>query len=279
MVECTESPDTSEPIALPAITTLIHEKLRELNRKLEHPAMHIQATLLDKVTLGQTVRRFDERGHLIVPVPEKRKVKKRGLAGSPDRTKVKGANEHDQDGKKLEETIEKKYNDMFKNDEADDVSGAADNMAMQLEGSRRSSRSRSISASPPAMPTQNFAESRLAVAGPSRLTVGRGKGILWNEEKALGSVRKRDSSPGEQPFRRTEDDRYGGSSSGRQEQQPNQGDDAKSEENDRRDFKRRRIETDAYSNGDLAKRLEGISSSFLAGRSSGGGLWSAAAGA
>jgi hypothetical protein len=275
MLECTESPDSSEPLALPAVTTLIQEKLRELARKLEHPAMHTQATLLDKVTLGQTVRRFDERGHLIVPVPEKKKVKKRGLAGSPDRTKVKGANEHDQDGKKLEETIEKRYRDMFWSDETEDTLDTADNMVMQVDESPRSYRSRSLSA----MPTQNFAESKLAVAGPSRLTEGRGKGILWKEERALGSVRKRDSSPGGQPFRRTEDDRYGGPSSGRQEQQPNEDDEEKDEEYNKREFKRRKIETDADGNDDLAKRLRGISSSFLAGRSSGEGLWGAAAGA
>ena len=241
--------------------------------------MHTQATLLDKVTLGQTVRRFDERGHLIVPVPEKRKVKKRGLAGSPDRTKVKGANEHDQDGKKLEETIENRYNDMFRDAEAEDVMDKADALVMRTQGSARLSRSRSLSASPSAMPTQNFAESKLAVAGPSRLTVGRGKGILWNEERALGSVDKRDRSPGEQPFRRTEDDRYGGSFSGRQEQQPNEDDEEKGEEYNKRGFKRRRIEAGPCGDDDFAKRTEGLSSSFLAGRSSGAGLWSAAAGA
>jgi hypothetical protein len=114
-VECTESPDTpgSDPLPLARIESLITSALSKISRHLDNPVPSTQATLLETLAHGQVVKRYDRHGHLVVPMPEKKRVKRKALAGLPKDVRVIPAHVQGENGRTLELEIEGKYAAMF----------------------------------------------------------------------------------------------------------------------------------------------------------------------
>ena len=283
MVECTESPDTpgSDPLPLARIESLITSALYKISRHLDNPVPSTQATLLETLAHGQVIKRYDHNGHLVVPISEKKRVKRKALAGLSKDVRVIPAHIQGENGRTLELEIEGKYAAMFGSQEGSQ--GDKENVDIEtLEGEAlKESREGSVDmdvdmdaermSSPGAPPTQGFAESVLA-----RNVGGRGKS-LWEAGNAKT-----------QPFRGTEDGRSGGSSFGGTKRQSetihsdNEEEDELGSDTEEvaRGQKRRKLDDGHQGGRDGSERVGGFRSALLAGRGGGGrGLWDASAGA
>lgn len=271
-MECTDSPDGPEPLTLTRIETLINFALAKISRNLDNPCPSTQATLLETVAHGQVVKRYDHRGHLVVPVREKKRVKRKALAGLHKEVMVVPADAQGENGRTLQKEIERKYIEEFgerwaPQEEKENLDSGL--ILDQFEREESAEREMERMSSPVAPPTQTFGESALAakVSGGSR--------ALWNQ---VGE------NP--QPFRWTEDGRSGGSSFGgtnRQSAEQDEGEDELDAQPEEVEPGQKRRKLDDRSGiygqwraGDGAARFGGLRSSFLAGRSSGGTrLWDA----
>ena len=263
MIECPDSPDEPGPLPLARIESLINSALAKISRHFDNPCPSTQATLLETVAHGQVVKRYDHHGHLVVPIPEKKRVKRKALAGLPKDVRVIPAHIQGSNGKTLEREIEQNYADYFGEAGSGDEKENFNSGRLMHEEERGGSIDMDRMSSPGAPPTQGFTESLLAAR------VSGGNRSLWDQ---VGGT---NVSSSDQPFRGTEDGRSGGSSFGGKNQQSAEIEedelDSQPEEFDRQ-RKRRRVDV----GDDESSRVGGFRSSLLAGRGGRGSrLWDA----